>query len=89
MGNFFLVMALVCVACGIFSSMKIVSFLSGHGIKINYFLLRLFLPKYIGQYRKITMMENGRPGPWFYPFVVSMNLALMLAVTGILFKLLG
>ena len=32
------------------------------------------------------MQENGKPGPWFYSFVVSMNLALVLAIVGFVLK---
>jgi hypothetical protein len=34
------------------------------------------------------MQENGRAGPWFYSFVVSMNLALLLAVVGIVLRVI-
>jgi len=64
----------------------ITSFLSRHGIKINYVFLRLFLPKYIHQYRKLTVEENGKPGNLFYAFIVSMNLALVFAIIGIVLR---
>ena len=64
----------------------IVSFLSKRGIKINYILLRLYIIKYINQYRKITIEENGKPGNLLYAFIVSMNLALVLAVIGIILR---
>lgn len=79
-------MALLFVFWGIVSSMVIVSFISKHGVKINGFLLKLLLPKYADQYRKITLEENGKTGFWYYSFVVSMNLALVLAVIGIFLK---
>jgi len=49
--------------------------------------IKILILKYVHQYRKITMQENGRPGPWFYSHVVSMNLALVLAITGIMLKM--
>lgn len=67
--------------------MIIVSYLSNHGVKINYFLLRLFLPKYVGQYRKLTIEELGKPGSWYYSFVTSMISALVLAVAGLLLRI--
>jgi hypothetical protein len=87
MSILFLVPALICVLWGIVSSMMIVSFLSNHGVKINYLLLKLFLPKYVGQYRKITLEENGKPGIWYYSFVISMNSALALAAIGLLLRI--
>lgn len=87
MSILFFVLSLICVLWGIVSSMVIVSFLSNHGVKINYFLLRLFLPKYVGQYRKIKLEETGKPGYWYYSFVVSMISALVLTIIGLLFRI--
>ncbi len=86
MSNIFLVLAVICVLCGVISSIMIVSFLSNHGVKINYFLLRLLLPKYVSQYRKIAIEETGKPGFLYYSFVVSMVSALVLAVIGLLLR---
>lgn len=86
MSMYFFIPALVSVIFGIVFMIMIVSFLSKRGIKINYLLLRLYIIKYIHQYRKITMEENGKPGNLFYAFIVSMNLALVLTVIGIILR---
>jgi len=86
MSMFFFIPALVSVIFGIVFMIMIVSFLSKRGIKINYVFLRLYIIKYIHQYRKITIEENGKPGHLFYAFIVSMNLALVLAVIGIILR---
>ena len=86
MSMFFFIPALVSVIVGIVFMIMIVSFLSKRGIKINYIFFRLYIIKYIHQYRKITIEENGKPGNLFYAFIVSMNLALVLAVIGIILK---
>ena len=86
MSMFFFIPALVSVIVGIVFMIMIVSFLSKRGIKINYIFLRLYIIKYIHQYRKITIEENGKPGNLFYAFIVSMNLALVLAVIGIILR---
>jgi len=78
----FIVLALICVACGIAASMMIASFLSKRGVKINYLFIRLFIFGYVRQYRQVTMEESGKPGPLFYMFVTSWILALVFAVTG-------
>jgi uncharacterized oligopeptide transporter (OPT) family protein len=78
-----LVLAILSALWGIVSSLVIASSLSKRGIKINYIFFKVLMIKYIHQYRKITMQENGRPGPWFYSFVISMNLALIFAITGL------
>ena len=86
MSMFFFIPALVSFIFGIVFMIMITSFLSNRGIKINYILLRLYIIKYVHQYRKITMEENGKPGNLFYAFIVSMNLALVLAIIGIILK---
>jgi hypothetical protein len=83
MSNLFLILAVLSALWGVVSSMAIASFLSRRGIKVNYVFIRVLIFKYIHQYRKITMQEKGRPGPWFYSFVISMNLALVFAIVGI------
>jgi len=79
----FLVLAILSALWGVVSSIVMALFLSKRGIEINYVFFRLLMLKYIHQYRKITMQESGRSGPWFYSFVVSMNLALVLTVAGL------
>ncbi len=86
MGNLFFVLAIISAAWGVVSSMMIVSFLSNHGVRINYFLLRLLLPRYVGQYRRMTRDETGKTGVWYYSFVIAMNLALVLVVIGLLLR---
>jgi len=83
---FFFIPALISVIFGVVFMIMIVSFLSKRGIKINYLLIRLYIIKYISQYREITIEENGKPGNLFYAFIVSMNLALVLAVIGIILR---
>ncbi|HUT47235.1 MAG TPA: hypothetical protein VMX36_13205 [Sedimentisphaerales bacterium] len=88
MSNLFFVLAVLSAACGVVSSILIASFLSGRGIKINYPFIRVLILKYIHQYRKITMQETGKPGPWFYSYVISMNLALVFAVISIVLMII-
>jgi hypothetical protein len=86
LSNIFLILALVCVLCGVVSSIMIISFLSKRGAKINYFLIRIYIIKYINQYRKITEEENGKVGPLFYSSIVSFIFALLFAVVGAIIK---
>jgi hypothetical protein len=85
-GNLFLGLGLVSVCWGIVSMIVITSFVAERGTKINYFLYRLYIIKYVNQYKQITEEENGEPGPWFYSFVVSMNFALLCSVVGLILK---
>ncbi|MFC1633341.1 hypothetical protein ACFL5Z_00755 [Planctomycetota bacterium] len=84
MSNTFFILALASTVWGVVSSIVITAFLARRGVKINYVFIKVLILKYVHQYRKIIMQENGRPGPWFYSFVVSMNLALVLVIVGII-----
>ena len=84
--NLFLSIALISVGWGIVSMIAITNFVAERGTKINFFLYRIYVIKYVSQYKRITEKENGRPGPWFYSFVVSMNLTWVLAIIGFVLK---
>ena len=86
LSNVFLVLAIVCLLCGVVSSIMITSFVSRRGTKINYFLIRIYIYKYINQYRKITEEETGKAGPLFYSFTISFILALFFAIVGAIMK---
>lgn len=86
MSQTLLYLALVFVAWGIVSSIAIVNFISKRGHKINYFLIRIMIYKYISIYNEITREENGRQGPWFYSYVVSMNAALVCVIIALVLR---
>ncbi|MFC1873534.1 hypothetical protein ACFLW3_01825 [Chloroflexota bacterium] len=86
MSNVFLVLAIVCIVCGVASSVTITAFLSKRGIKINYLFFRLYIYKYVNQYRKITIEENGKVGPLFYSFIGSFILALLFVIVMAILK---
>lgn len=88
MSEILLVAAIVSVLWGVVSFIAIMSFLSQRGEKINYFLARLWFFRYVNRYSEITTAESGRPGPWFYSCVVSMALALVFAIAGIIVKII-
>jgi len=84
MSDLFFALAILSVVWGVVSSILIASFLSKRGIKINLLFFRILVLKYIHQYHSITTQENGKPGPWFYSYIISMNLALVFVVLGML-----
>ena len=86
MSNLFFILAVPTVAWGIVSSIVITAFISGRGIKIDFLFFRVLVLKYIHQYHKITKEENGKPGPWFYSYIISMNLALVFVIVGIVLR---
>jgi hypothetical protein len=86
MSDLFFVLAILSVAWGIVSAIVITSFLSKRGIKINFLFFRVLMLKYVHEYHKVTMQANGKPGLWFYSYIISMNLALVFAIVGIVLK---
>jgi hypothetical protein len=68
--------------------MMIVHEISKRGVKISFVLLRLYLIKYIHQYKQITLKETGKVGSLYYPCIVSVILALVLAIAGLILRLL-
>jgi len=86
MANAFLIAALVFVGTWVVFSIMIVNEVSKRGTKINFFLLRLYIIKYIQQYKQITRQETGKVGPLYYPCVVSVNLAWVCAIAGLLLR---
>ncbi len=86
MSNLSLILAILCLVWGVVSSIVVASFLSNRGIKIGLLFFRVMVLKYIHQYRKITMQEQGKPGRWFYAYIISMNLALVFAIIGLVLR---
>jgi len=80
----FLILAVACGAIGVVLMMAMTSAVQARGQKVNWVFLRLFVLKYISEYRYMTIKESGHPGPLFYPFVISVNSALLFAVLGLL-----
>lgn len=85
-GDLLLGLALLCVSWGVVSMVVMTSYVSDHGTTINFFLYRLYVIKYVNQYKQMTEAEDGKPGPWFYSFLISMNMALILTVVGAILK---
>jgi hypothetical protein len=86
MANTLLILALVFVGLFVIFSIMIVHELSKRGVKINFILLRLYLIKYIHEYKQLTLKETGKIGPLYYPCIISVNLALALAIVGLVLR---
>jgi len=84
MNDYIFDLALISVIWGIVSAIVMATYVSNKGHKINLLFFRLYILKYIYQYSKITTEENGKPGVWLYSFIIAINLALILAIIGIL-----
>ncbi len=86
MREIFFGLAILSALWGVASSIVIASFLSKRGVKINWLFFRVLVLKYIHQYHQITKQETGKPGPWYYSFIASMNLTWIFVILGIVFK---
>ncbi|OGD12233.1 MAG: hypothetical protein A2Y86_07010 [Candidatus Aminicenantes bacterium RBG_13_62_12] len=84
MNMLFLAIALASVAVGIIASIAVTVYVSKRGIKINYFLYRIMIFKYFKDYRRLTLQEKGKVGPWYYVFSAAMILTLVFVVVGII-----
>ncbi len=76
--------ASACVIWNVITTLRIYDDLRRRKIRVSFLWLRLLAPKYAHQYKRITTQENGRPGPLFYHWIISINLALVFAVVAVL-----
>ncbi len=77
---------ILCALWGVVSSIVITNALQKRGVKVNWLLLKVLIMRYVGQYRDITLSETGRVGRWYYSFVGAMNMALLMAVVGLILR---
>lgn len=72
---------LLSAAWGVATMIRIHAFLHGRGHKVSFLLLRLMIFEYVGEYRRITKAELGRPGPLYTQFVTAWLIALVSALS--------
>jgi len=77
---------LVAAAWGVVTTIMIAKYLSGKGVGVDFIFLRLFMLKYIWQYKEMTVQETGKVGPLFYSYIISMNMALVAVIVAFLAK---
>jgi len=82
-----MILVMVCLAWAITSMVLIISKVEKGGTRINFFLIKLFIFKYISQYNEMTKQEKGKVGPLFYHFIVPMWLAFAGVLIWIIFSL--
>ncbi len=76
----------LCVAWHVVATLLIYSNLRRRDQRVSFIWLRLMSPWYASQYKKITRKETGRVGPLFYHWIVSINLALVLALVAVVVR---
>lgn len=74
------ILAFVSVILAVVFSLMIVHEVSKRGVRINVFWLKLYIIKYIDQYRKLTRTETGRVGPLYYYCIGSYLAALVFVI---------
>ena len=84
-----IVLTLFAVAIHVTMSILIVNQLQMRKVPINFFLLRLYLPKYAHQYKKITLQETGKVGGLFYGWLISISAALVFGIALVAAKALS
>ena len=63
----------------------ICDWLSERSYKVNYVFIRLFLPLYVSQYKKLTIAETGKAGELYYHWIISINIALVCIIAAVIF----
>jgi hypothetical protein len=84
MFELFMALGLASAVVNVVLSMIIVGELQKRDVRINFFLIRLLIPKYMHQYKTITLQEQGRAGGLFHAWIFSINAALVFAVAGMI-----
>jgi len=82
MSTIFLTIAILSAFWGVIDAIFILIELDKRGIRVNIFLSRLFFFRYLDQYKKITLKENGKVGTLYYSYIFAMNIALVCAIVG-------
>ena len=80
MDTIFILLALVFVCIFVISSILIFNYLKKRGENIYFVWLRFQMISNANKYAKYTKAEQGKTGPLFYWWVISINLALLMVV---------
>jgi len=81
-----LTIAIVCALWGVVSVLVIADALQKRGVKVNWLVMRVLMPRYVVHYRDVTRRETGRVGPWYYSFLAAMSLTLATAIIGLILR---
>jgi hypothetical protein len=67
-------------------SIMVMAALDRRGIKTSILLSRLYIIKYVSQYRAVTIEETGRAGLLFYLWIISINFAALMALIAFIIR---
>ena len=86
MSTAFLVVAILSALWGVAAWVRIAIELDRRGIKVNMLLARLYVFRYLSQYKSVTLAETGKVGPLYHSYITSMVLALAFALIGLVLR---
>jgi len=72
--------AVITVVWHITSTVIIYENLRYRNLNVSFLSLRFLAPKYAHQYKKISLKETGKIGKWFYHWIISINIALIMFI---------
>ena len=78
--NILIPIGVLAVLWYILTTMRIYEALRKRGMKVNFPFLKFFILKYVSQYKDITKKETGKVGSLFYHWIISINIALVVAI---------
>lgn len=81
---FLIGIVLLAAAWNAVTSLLIYDALKKRGRDPSFLLLRLYIPSYVFEYRKLTVAETGRSGPLFHHWFASIYTALVAAVGAVI-----
>ena len=79
--------ALFCMVWNIITTIRTTIALDKRGEKTNFFLMRLMAPIYAHRLAKLKQTETGGSGSLYYQWILSANLALVLAIAALVVHL--
>ena len=82
--GFFFGLTLAAAVINVVILILIMAALDRRGHKTNMLLARIYTYKYLKAYKEATQQETGRTGPLYGLWILTITLALLLAVAGVL-----
>ena len=79
----FTLIAVIALIWFIVTGFIICDWLSKRSYKVNYIFIRLFLPVYVNQYKKLTIAETGKAGALYYHWIISINITLVCVIAAV------
>ncbi len=83
------VLAGASVVWGSIAAARMGSELQRRGERVNWFLMRLQMIRWVNRYKDVTTAEHGHPGSLYRQFTYAMSLGLVAAAAALLIRWLA